>query len=134
MAGIAPFSKNANGAKKMAITDAGLLDGGRAVELSFGSQRARFHAMWLRDNALDAETRSPTNGQRLITVLDIPPETRIAETNIARSGDLEVVFAPEQRRVRFPGGWLADRAYDGALPSRPGWTGSQIARWNAGLQ
>ena len=26
----------------------------------------RFHAIWLRDNALDPATRDPRNGQRLI--------------------------------------------------------------------
>jgi len=118
----------------MAITEARLLDGGRAVELLFGGKSARFHAMWLRDNALDAETRSPTNGQRLITILDIPSETRIAETNIGRSGDLEVVFAPEPRRVSFPGGWLADRVYDRAQSHQSGWVESDIERWDAGLQ
>ena len=41
-------------------------------------ERHRFHALWLRDNARDEKTRSPGNGQRLITILDIPAETRIA--------------------------------------------------------
>ena len=76
--------------------------------------------MWLRDNALDAETRSPTNGQRLITILDIPTETRIARTTIDGSGDLEVVFAPEQRSVSFPAEWLAERIYDQTPGARSG--------------
>ena len=32
-----------------------------------------------RDNAPDPQTRSPGNGQRLITILDIPADTRVAE-------------------------------------------------------
>ena len=118
----------------MAVTAARVLDEGRAIELSFGARNARFHALWLRDNALDAETRSPTNGQRMITVLDIPPETRIARTKIGRSGDLEVVFAPEQRSVSFPAEWLAARIYDRPQDKAAGWTGPAIARWDAKLQ
>lgn len=118
----------------MAVTAARLLDEGRAVELSFGARNARFHALWLRDNALDAETRSPTNGQRLITVLDIPAETRIVQTKVGTSGDLEVVFAPEQRSVSFPAEWLAARVYDQALDRVPGWTGPATERWDAKLQ
>ncbi|MBL8905836.1 MAG: gamma-butyrobetaine dioxygenase [Rhizobiales bacterium] len=111
-----------------------VLDEGRAVELSFGERSARFHAMWLRDNALDAETRSPTNGQRLITVLDIPAQTRVTDTTIDPSGDLEVVFSPEQKRARFPAEWLAARIYDHNPDRVPGWTGPAIERWDARLQ
>ena len=35
--------------------------------------QSRFHAQWLRYNSLDPETRSQHNGQRLISLLDIPP-------------------------------------------------------------
>ncbi len=50
-----------------------ILDGGRAIRLSLeGGGRLRFHAIWLRDNAWDAATRAPGNGQRLITIADIP--------------------------------------------------------------
>lgn len=118
----------------MTVTAARVLDEGRAVELSFGAEKARFHALWLRDNALDAQTRSATNGQRLITILDVPAETRIANTAISRSGDLEIVFAPEQRSVSFPAGWLAQRIYDRSRSAAPGWTGSEIERWDRSLQ
>ena len=32
----------------------------------------RFHAVWMRDNAPDPDTKSVSNGQRLITLHDIP--------------------------------------------------------------
>ena len=32
----------------------------------------RYHATWLRDNANDPKTRDKNNGQRLISVSDIP--------------------------------------------------------------
>ena len=34
--------------------------------------QSRFHAQWLRYNSLDPETLSQHNGQRLISLLDIP--------------------------------------------------------------
>lgn len=42
-----------------------------SVELEDGT-RVRFHAVWLRDNALDPQTRDPGSGQRLIAIGDIP--------------------------------------------------------------
>ena len=41
------------------------------VEFDTGT-KTRFHAIWLRDNALDPETRAPGNGQRLITPAKSP--------------------------------------------------------------
>jgi len=55
-----------------------LLDGGAALEIELAGVPRRFHALWLRDNAQDPATRSAGNGQRLITLLDIPADTRIA--------------------------------------------------------
>ncbi|MCB2028866.1 MAG: hypothetical protein KDH18_09420, partial [Rhodoferax sp.] len=54
-------------------------DDGNVLTLHDGAGAAlRFHAIWLRDNAWDDATRAPGNGQRLIALRDIPPDTRIA--------------------------------------------------------
>ena len=76
------------------------LENGAAVRLSWADgTSARFHAIWLRDNALDPETRSPGNGQRLITVLDIPRETTIANAvGAAERRSVCDVFARSRRR------------------------------------
>ena len=42
----------------------------------------RFHAIWLRDNSIDSETRSTQNGQKLITLEDIPKDLIIISANI----------------------------------------------------
>jgi gamma-butyrobetaine dioxygenase len=109
-----------------------LLDGGGALEITLNGEPRRFHAIWLRDIAQDAETRSPGNGQRLITLLDIPRETRIAEATWA-DGRLSVRFDPDGKLAAFDGAWLAAQAYDKQSPSAVGWTGSHITRWDAGL-
>ncbi len=109
-----------------------LLDDGAAIEIRLDGVAHRFHAIWLRDNAQDAATRSPGNGQRLITLLDVPADTRIAEA--AWSGDtLSLRFAREGKVVDYDAAWLAAHAYDRAGPPEAGWTAAEIARWDAGL-
>ena len=74
--------------------------------------RRRFHALWLRDSALDAETRSPGNGQRLITLLDLPREVIIKAANVAADGALLLTLAPENKDLTFTANWLRANAYD----------------------
>lgn len=116
----------------MNISDPVVLDGGRALSCKLGEAAHRFHALWLRDNARDDKTRSPGNGQRLITILDIPADTRIAEAK-ASDGKLSLRFEPEGRVIDFDAAWLARHAYDGAHERRAGWTGPEITRWDASL-
>jgi gamma-butyrobetaine dioxygenase len=116
-----------------------IIDGGAAMAVGWPSGgRSRFHAIWLRDNALDPETRDPGNGQRLITLRDIPAATRIARAEIGPAGEVLVTFAPEGKTVRFPGAWLRAHAYDRQgedLENRqPGWLHPAIATWDSGLQ
>ncbi len=108
---------------------------GKFLTLTFadGSQ-SRFHAIWLRDNALDAETRAPGNGQRLITLGDIPQNSHIRDAAL-KEDHLEVCFAPEEKTVTFPLQWLQDHLYDrsdeaafGRLPQNcETWDGSRAA-------
>jgi gamma-butyrobetaine dioxygenase len=116
----------------MQVSDPKVIDGGAAVELSLGGDRHRFHALWLRDNARDEKTRSPGNGQRLITILDIPAETRIAEAQ-AVDGTLSLRFEPEGKAVTYDGRWLASHAYDRREVLAPGWTEQGIERWDSRL-
>lgn len=110
-----------------------IIDGGAALALRWDDGRTlRFHAIWLRDNALDAETRSPQNGQRLVTLQQIPADTRIAAARID-GGALAVTFAPEGKTVQFPAAWLLDHAYDGRAAQAPGWTAPEIETWDGAL-
>lgn len=90
---------------------------------------ARYHAVWLRDNALDPATRSPSNAQRLITLHDIPADTVIAKATVS-DDMLSVRFAPEEKTVAFPSGWLREHAYDANAGRTPGWTSSAIETWD----
>ena len=116
------------------MTEAKILNGGDALQISFDDgARARFHSAWLRDNALDPETRSPANGQRLITILDQPRDTRIVTVFIS-GGSLSVTFAPEAKTVLFPLPWLKARIYDRTHGRQPGWTEDNIETWDASLR
>lgn len=111
------------------LTKALIGDEGRTIELSWeNGTRTRFHAMWLRDNALDDKTRSAGNGQRLITILDIPAETRIGAVSI-KGGALEISFVPEQKTVSFPQAWLYTHAYDRVELRKGGWTADVVQCW-----
>lgn len=109
-----------------------IIDGGKAIALTGASGPMRFHAHWLRDNAWDETTRSPGNGQRLITLSDIPRETRITTAELAE-GRLWLTFAPEGKRIGYDPGWLAAHSYDRPAPRKKGWTAPWIETWDAGL-
>jgi len=110
-----------------------VIEEGAALEIELGGEALRFHAMWLRDNARDAATRSPSNGQRLITLLDIPAESQIAEAGW-RDGVIALRFAPDDKTATFEADWLLAHAYDRPMPAMTGWTGGDIVRWDATLR
>ena len=117
----------------MGLQSARTSDDGAIVELGWSDgTTARFHALWLRDNALDDKTRSAANGQRLVTILDLPPETSVKAVQLTAEGDLSLSFVPEQKTVAFPAKWLRARIYDRAREPRQGWTPPEITRWQGG--
>jgi gamma-butyrobetaine hydroxylase len=110
-----------------------ILNGGDAVAVTFpGDGRQRFHAIWLRDNAWDEVTRAAGNGQRLITLGDIPVDTRISAAKV-EAGKLQLTFEPEGRAITYDLRWLADHAYDNDEPRSAGWTEAEIETWDASL-
>ena len=94
--------------------------------LTLGSRR--FHAVWLRDNAADPETRDPGNGQRLIAPGAIPADLRIASAAVDDT-TLMVDFAPEMRTIAFELSWLEQNAYDRSGVDGRGWTDPAVATW-----
>jgi gamma-butyrobetaine dioxygenase len=115
------------------MTVARILNEGRVLQLTFpDGGSCRFHAQWLRDNALDPATRSTGNGQRLITILDQHPDIRISSADL-KGNDLGILFEPEAKSVIFPLSWLRARTYDKTATPTPGWTDDVVQRWDAGL-
>lgn len=110
------------------------LDEGAALRLTWDDGKAaRFHAIWLRDNSPDPLTRAPGNGQRLITLLDIPAGARVAAARISGPDGLTLHFEPEDREVTYSGHWLRAHIYDTPQPDGRGWTGPEIESWGQAL-
>lgn len=112
--------------------DVSIQDGGTFLTLSGAEHSCRFHAIWLRDNAWDAETRSPGNGQRLIALRDISPDVSISAAEV-RGGVLHVTFAPENKTVEYALDWLLENSYDKEHTSERGWTSASIEPWDGAL-
>lgn len=113
------------------LTSAEIVDGGKGVRLIWNDEStSRFHAIWLRDNSLDEQTRSSSNGQRLITLSDIPADTTLSEATLAE-GALRVRFSPDQTQCHFPASWLKQHCYDSRKVSPPGWTSDELTLWDS---
>ncbi len=106
---------------------------GDFLTLKIVNKILRFHAIWLRDNARDSQTRSTGNGQRLIALRDIPADTTIAHAEL-QGGWLAVEFAPEHKKVTFDLSWLEANAYDNTLPVKRGWLPPDTQIWSSELE
>ena len=91
-----------------------ITDSGKAIILQRrDGSNVRYHSTWLRDNALDPKTRDANNGQRLITLSDIPINTYIESATLDESGkNIFLTFLPETKKVSFSASWLESHAYD----------------------
>lgn len=110
-------------------TQAIVSDDGHYIVLLYDGEVVRFHAIWLRDNAGDARTRSAQNGQRLITLNDIPKETTVSFVTIDE-GVVNITFQPEDRTISFSTEWLLAHAYDRQLSAGGGWCADGIRTWD----
>ena len=91
-----------------------IIDDGKSISLQLSDGSAlRYHSTWLRDNALDSDTRDIKNGQRLITLSDIPTDTYVKSAILDNKGEnIFLTFSPESKKVSFSTSWLASHAYD----------------------
>ena len=119
----------------MKLDSVSVLPGSHALQVTWkDGSNARFHALWLRDNGLDASTRSPTNGQKLISLLDLPRDVSVAQARVGTDGALEITLAPEMTELAFPAAWLRANAYDLAPSREPGWMSPAVETWDGSLQ
>jgi len=112
-----------------------VIDAGKSIIL----QRAdgstlRYHSTWLRDNALDSKTRDPKNGQRLITLSDIPKDTLIKSAILDNKGEyISLTFSPESKKVSFSSNWLEKYAYDIEEKNSKGWISPILKVWKSNI-
>ena len=109
-----------------------VINSGKAILLSRknGSQ-IRYHSTWLRDNSNDSETRDKNNGQRLISISDIPVNTYIESASLDKKGkNITVKFLPKKKQVRFSSSWLEFHAYDKKRNNSKVWIDPDLKTWS----
>ena len=106
--------------------------GGAVIKLNLDNTIMRFHAIWLRDNACDSETRDPISGQRLIALREIPSGTLISDAQIEADG-LKVTFEPEKKVICYDFDWLIENNYDKGKNLKKGWISADQETWDSGL-
>jgi [2-(trimethylamino)ethyl]phosphonate dioxygenase len=114
------------------MTSCEIADDGRVLQLELDGTMMRFHSVWLRDNAWDGETRSPGNGQRLITINSLPVDVRITAAEM-NGGTLRATFAPEGKTISYDLHRLEQHAYDRPARNVRGWTPDSIETWDKRL-
>ncbi len=114
--------------KTKSVADATLEEAGRVLRLGCGADAMRFHAVWLRDNA--PENRDGRNGQRLITMADLPEDVTVTKARI-EGETLHCSFAPDGHTTAFSLGWLRAHRYD--RPAPPGRLPDGLEPWDARL-
>ena len=108
-----------------------ITDSVKAIVLLRGEgSEVRYHSTWLRDNALDPKTRDTKNGQRLITLSDIPINTYIESATLDEEGkNIFLTFLPETKKVSFSASWLETHVYDTKRSNIKGWIASNLKTW-----
>jgi len=108
-----------------------ITDSGQTIILKRGDgSNVRYHSTWLRDNALDPKTRDTNNGQRLITLSDIPINTYIESATLDKTGkNIFLTFLPETKKVSFSASWLEAHAYDTKRNNTKGWIAPNLKTW-----
>ena len=109
-----------------------IINSGKAILLSrkYGTP-LRYHSTWLRDNSLDSKTRDKNNGQRLISISDVPVNTCIKSASIDGKGkNITLKFLPDKKEVKFSSKWLEINAYDKKSNNSKIWINSDLKTWS----
>ena len=109
-----------------------IIDSGKVIILSRkDGSRLRYHATWLRDNANDPKTRDKNNGQRLISISDIPVNTYIKSASLDKKGkNITLNFLPKKKQIRFSASWLEKNVYDKKQNNSKVWIHPDLKTWS----
>jgi gamma-butyrobetaine dioxygenase len=105
---------------------------GQILRIQDAGCNTRFHGVWLRDNEQDAVTRDPDNGQRLITLADLPEDCGLSKAGVTRDA-IHLTFAADGKTVAFKTDWLRQHAYDHPQDNTRGHLPIHTEIWNYGL-
>ena len=102
---------------------------GQVVTVEMDDGPARFHALWLRDNARDDASRHGDNDQRLFDVTELADEVTVTAAEVV-DGRLVVGFGPDGATSTYDEAWLEANRYDRPVVAS---TGPAVAWTAAGL-
>jgi len=113
-----------------------IINSGKSINLRrTDGSNVRYHATWLRDNAIDQKTRNSNNGQRLITISDIPVNTYIDSASFDKNKkNICINFLPERKKILFPLNWLEKYSYDINHNKKKGWLSKEIKTWGSEMK
>ena len=109
-----------------------VINSGKAIILSRkDGSSLRYHSTWLRDNANDPKTRDKNNGQRLISISDIPVNTYIKSASLDKKGkNITLNFLPKKKQIKFSVSWLEAHAYDKKKNNSKVWIHPDLKTWS----
>tara|TARA_Y100000590_G_scaffold183449_1_gene209049 strand:- start:1205 stop:2344 length:1140 start_codon:yes stop_codon:yes gene_type:complete len=112
-----------------------IIDSGKAILLNLkDGGKIRYHSSWLRDNSLDPETRNPNNGQKIISLNNLPKNISIDSVYFdKKKKQIAVKFLPEKKEIVFSLDWLELYAYDNKKNKDNGWIDSDLKIWNQNI-
>lgn len=86
---------------------------GNVVQVTWADgEQARFHSIWLRDNAADAGSIDPHSRERTYDFLSIPLDISPAAVGVGPSGSLAVSWTEGAEPTLYHPGWLRAYSYD----------------------
>ena len=65
-----------------------------------------YNRFWLRENSTDPKTTHPDSREQLINLLNIPDNLTIKDYEITKSGDMRIVWGPENHESFYDPSWL----------------------------
>ena len=74
--------------------------------------QSRLYSHWLRDHCQMPTSRNSANGQRLLSVIEIPHDTFIEKVEQDKDGNVRALFQPENHLSVFTEQWLRDNCYN----------------------
>ena len=109
-----------------------VIDSGKAILVTHkDGSTLRYHSTWLRDNANDPKTRDKNNGQRLISISDIPVNTYIKSASLDKTcKNITLNFLPQKKQIRFSASWLEKHAYDKRPNNSTVWIHPDLKTWS----
>jgi gamma-butyrobetaine dioxygenase len=93
------------------VNSLSIVDDELVIDWQDGKQ-SRLYAHWLRDHCQMPTSRNADNGQRLLSVINIPEDTYIEQAQLDETGNVCVRFQPEDHLSVFSQQWLRENCYN----------------------